>query len=234
MKTTLSELNNIWKLVRTGSVETKKRTLLESLSFIGKMLLILVLFKAISIGLIFLLDWLSIFEKPQSLNFSRFEELTSIELLMLTAVYGPIKEELTFRLALKFSKWNLTITSIGIAITLCRIIGLDYIYSFIVSIGIGVVSYFFLTNKTIEILSKFWSKNKLFIFYTLLMTFSYLHLGNHEITTELLLFSPIIVLPRILGGILYSYLRLNSGIIIAICFHSFNNGIFKVIGMIIE
>jgi hypothetical protein len=230
----LSELTNIWKLVRTGSVETKKRTLLESLSFIGKMLLILVLFKAISLGLIFLLDWLGIFEKPQSLNFSRFEEFTSIELLLLTAVYGPIKEELTFRLALKFSKWNLTIASIGIAITLCRIIGLDYIYSFIVSIGIGVVLYFSLTTKTIEILSKFWSKNKLFIFYTLLMTFSYLHLGNYEITTELLLFSPIIVLPRILGGILYSYLRLNSGIIIAICFHSFNNGIFKVIGMIIE
>ncbi len=50
--------------------------------------------------------------------------------------------------------------------------------------------------------------------------------------TELVLFSPIILLPRILGGILYSYLRLNSGIVIAICFHSFNNGIFKIIGMI--
>lgn len=230
----MSELNNIWKLLSSGTVETKKRSPLELLSFIGKMLLILVLLKAISLGLIFLLDWLGIFEKPQSLSFSRFEDFTSIELLLLIAVYGPIKEELTFRLALKFSKSNLTIASTGIAIIMCRIIGLDYIYSFILSIGIGIVLYIFLTTKTIEILSKFWSKNKLFIFYTLLLTFSFLHLGNYKITTELQLFSPIIVLPKILGGILYSYLRLNSGIIIAICFHSFNNGIFRVIGMITE
>jgi hypothetical protein len=230
----LSELNNIWRLVRSGFVETKKRTPIELFYLIGKMLLILVLFKAISLGLIFLLDWFGIFEKPQNLNISKYENFTSIELLLLTALYGPIKEELTFRLALKFSKWNLIIAASGIGITLCRIIGLEYINSFIASLGIGVFFYFFLNTIRIEILSKFWSKNKLFIFYTLLIIFSFLHLRNYVITTELLLFSPIIVFPRILSGILYSYLRFNSGIIIAICFHSFNNGIFKVIRMIIE
>jgi len=61
-----------------------------------------------------------------------------------------------------------------------------------------------------------------------------LHLKNYELTTELLIFSPIFILPRILGGILFSYIRLNSGILLAILFHSFNNGILKVIKIIAE
>ncbi len=189
-------------------------------------------FKVFSIGLVFLLDYLNIFNKPVSLNHSEFEKFTSIQILLLTAVYGPIKEELTFRLALRFSKRNLTIAVIGIAITLCRIMGLEYIYSFLLALSIGIILYFTLRRKAIAFLSKLWSKNKLLIFYTSLLTFGYIHLGNYELTAELLLFSPIIVLPKILGGLLYSYLRLSSGIILAICFHAFNNGIFKIITLV--
>ena len=203
--------------------------------FIGKMLLILLLFKTISIGLIFFLDWLGVFEMPINLNRTRLESFSEFEILLLASLYAPILEELAFRLPLKFSKWNLTLASIGISITFCRILAeLKYEYSLILSIGIGTVVYLILNERIVKNLSEFWSKNKLLIFYSLLLTFSFLHLKNYKLTTELLIFSPIFILPRILGGILFSYIRLNSGIIIAILFHSFNNGILRVIKIIAE
>lgn len=221
--------------MKTGSVEKEKRNLSQMSYFIGKMLLILLLFKIISIGLILLIDWMNIFAMPINLNRIKFEKFSAIEILLLSSFFAPIIEELTFRLPLKFSKNNLLIASIGIAFTFSRIIAeIEYVYSSIISIGVGILSYFLLSPKVIEVLSKFWSSNKLLIFYTSLITFSFLHLKNYEITYELLLFSPIIILPRILGGLLFSYVRLNSGIIIAICFHSFNNGIIRVIKMIVE
>ena len=203
--------------------------------FIRKMLLILLLFKTISIGLIFFLDWLGVFEMPINLNRTRLESFSEFEILLLASLYAPILEELAFRLPLKFSKWNLTLASIGISITFCRILAeLKYEYSLILSIGIGTVVYLILNERIVKNLSEFWSKNKLLIFYSLLLTFSFLHLKNYKLTTELLIFSPIFILPRILGGILFSYIRLNSGIIIAILFHSFNNGILRVIKIIAE
>lgn len=228
----VSELQNIWKLVTTGFIEKKKRNLIQLFFFIGKMLLILVVFKAISIGFVFGLDWLGIFDKPQSLNFARFESFTALEILLLTAVYGPIKEELTFRLALKFSKVNFTIALIGIGITICRIFTLDYMLSITIGFGIGTITYLCLTKRMLGILSVKWSQHKLFVFYSSLLIFSYFHLGNYELTTELLLFSPIFLLPKILAGIFYSYVRLNSGILLAIGFHAFNNGIFKIINIL--
>lgn len=203
--------------------------------FIGKMLLILLLFKAISIGLIFFLGYLGVFEIPVNLNRTRLESFSEIEILLLVSVYAPILEELTFRLPLKFSKWNLTIASIGLSLTLCRVLAeLKYEYSIILSIGIGIVVYSILNKRILKNITEFWLKNKLLNFYASLLIFSFLHLKNYELTKELLIFSPIFILPRILGGILFSYIRLNSGILPAILFHSFNNGIFKLIKIIAE
>jgi hypothetical protein len=231
----LSELTNIWNLIKTGSVESEKRSHLQMLIFIGKMLLVLLLFKTISIGLIFFLGWLGVFEIPINLNRTRLESFSEIEILLLVAVYAPILEELTFRLPLKFSKWNLTIASTGLSLTFCRVLAeLKYEDSLILSIGTGIVIYLILNERILTKISEFWSKNKLLTFYSLLLIFSFLHLKNYELTTELLIFSPIFILPRILDGILLSYIRLNSGILLAILFHSFNNGIFKVIKIIAE
>ena len=231
----MNELINIWKLVKTGSVENEKRSPFQTSIFIGKMLLLLLLFKTISIGLIFFLNWLEVFEMPINLNRTRLESFSKLEILLLTSIYAPILEELTFRLPLKFSKRNLTIASIGISLTFCRVLAeLKYEYSLTLSIGIGIAVYLILNKRILKKTSEFWSKNKLLIFYASLMTFSFLHLKNYELTTELLLFSPIFILPRVLGGLIFSYVRLNYGIILAILFHSFNNGILRIITMIAD
>ena len=235
LRKNLAELKNILKLVFSGYVETEKRKPKQLVFFLLKMLLFLLLIKSLSIGLIFLLSRLNIFEVPTNLNRIRFQDFNDIEILLLSSVYAPILEELVFRLPLKFSKRNLIIASIGLSLISFRIFsGFEYIYCVALGVGIGLVSQFLMTNKMLTILSGFWLNHRLIIFYTSLLSFSFLHLKNYEITTELLRFSPIFVLPRFLSGIFYSYIRLNSGILVAICFHAFNNGILQIISIIAE
>lgn len=191
------------------------------------------IFKISTFGIAYLLESFDIFKIPANLNSSKFENSSDFEILFWMAIYAPIVEELTYRLPLKFSKWNLTISIMGLSLAILRIFTeIEYFYCFIFSLGIGCLFYLFLNPKRIEILRVFWVKNKLTIFYSFLLVFSFLHIINYEITLEVLLFSPIIVLPRILGALVYSYVRLSSGIILAIFLHAFNNGIFKVVALI--
>jgi len=231
----LLELNNIWKLAKSGFIGAQKRSWKQTLIFILKIFLILLIFKIISFGLIYILDQFEIYKIPTNLNRSRFENLSDLEILLLSSIYAPIVEELAFRLPIKFSKRNLIIASISLSLISLRIfLQLDYLYSLVISFTIGVLLYYIIQDKLIKLISTFWSKNKLVIFYSLLMIFSLYHLKKYEITTDLLIFSPIILLPRILSAIVYSYVRLSSGIITAIVIHALNNGVPKIILMIVN
>jgi len=229
----LRELKNIWKLINTGTVEKEDRKPLKTLIFSGKVLLILFAFKIISIGLIFFLDWLEVFEMPINLNRDKLSSFSEIEILLLTSVYAPILEEIAFRLPLRFSKLNFSLGLLGISLIFCRVLGeFEYVYSLISSVTIGIITYFILNDKIGEGMAKFWRKYRLLILYTSLSVFSLLHLKNYKLTTELLLFSPIFILPRILGGLIFSYVRLSSGIFLAILIHSFNNGFLKLLALL--
>jgi len=229
----LLELKEIQNLVKTGFVDRTGRSKKGLIFFLLKMLLILVIFKAFSIGLVFFLSWLQVFEVPVNITSAKLQNSSDFEVLFMIAVYAPIVEELTYRLPLKFSKWNFIISAMGLNLAFLRIFGeIEYLYCFLSSTAIGIILYPFLKQSKIVLLREFWTKNKLIIFYFFLLVFSFLHLKNYEITTEVLLFSPVIILPRILGAIIYSYIRLSSGVLVAICFHAFNNGIFKIITII--
>lgn len=228
----MSGLKNLLELLKTGSIERKKRSASEKVFFIGKMLLILLILNAISICLLFVLKWTGV-RIPANLNREKFESLTKIEILFLTSLYAPILEELTFRLPLKFSKLNLTIGAFGFVLILCRIIAeLDYVLSFVIAISSSFVLFAMINARIIVKLGEFWSKNKVGIFYITLLIFSLLHLKNYNITIELIAISPIVILPKILKGIFYSYVRLNYGIILAVCFHFLNNGFLSIIKLI--
>jgi len=231
----LLELNNIWELAKSGFIGAQKRSYKQSIIFILRIFLILLICKIISFVPIYILDQFEIYEIPKNLNRSKFENLSDLEILLLISIYAPIVEELAFRLPLKFSKWNLIIASISLSLISLRIfLQLDYLYSLGISFTIGVLIYFIIQDKLIEFISTLWSKNKLGIFYFLLMIFSIFHLKNYEITIDLLIFSPFIILPRILSGIVYSYVRLSSGILTAIVIHALNNGVPKIILMIVN
>lgn len=229
----MNEIQDILKLLRTGSTEKVHRNSFQLTVFILKMLLILVAFKALSIGLVLLLDWLEIVEKPLNINGLGFEMLLDVETLIYTSIFAPILEEISFRLPLRFSKWNVFLATIGLSFITCKVIfELGWWYSFFPSLAIGVVILSMISETNKPHCVAFWQNHKKIIFYGLLLTFGFLHLKNYDLTFNLLVFSPIIILPRFLGGLVFSYVRLSSGIVLAICFHAFNNSIYRIITFI--
>lgn len=62
-------------------------------------------------------------------------------------------------------------------------------------------------------------------FYVFALLFGYVHLSNFNITTNILIFSPILVLPQILLGGYLGFIRVRFGLIWSILLHAAYNGI---------
>jgi hypothetical protein len=231
----LNEFKNIWILAKSGFLPKEKRNLKETI-FLGlKLYGIMILLKAFCFGISYFLDYYGIFEIPKNITGEKLGDYSPILKILMVAIIGPIIEEFTYRIGLLFSKRNLTITTVGISyFTLMNLLELERLYSILIALGIGVVLYLSLNQKIVNLLSEFWKTNRRKIFYGLLLIFSLPHLANYELTSELLIFSPIVILPHLVAGIIYSYARLSSGIILAICIHSFNNGIIPLIAILMK
>ena len=231
----MNEFKNICTLTKSGFLPKEKRNIKETI-FLGlKLYGILILMKALCFGISFLLDYSEIFEMPKHITGEKLRSYSPILKISMLAIIAPIIEEFTYRIGLLFTKRNLTITAIGLSyFTLMNLSELERLYSILIALGIGVVLYLSLNQKIVYFLSEFWKNNRRKIFYGLLLVFGLPHLANYELTYELLIFSPIVILPHLIAGIIYSYARLNSGIILAICIHSFNNGILPLIALITE
>lgn len=61
-----------------------------------------------------------------------------------------------------------------------------------------------------------------------------MHITNFEINTTIILLSPVLVLPQILLGGYFGYVRVRLGLQWSILLHSMYNGILFSIGFLIE
>lgn len=70
-----------------------------------------------------------------------------------------------------------------------------------------------------------------FAFYGFTLLFGYVHIFNFEISTNVLLFSPILVAPQIYLGLVLGYMRVRFGLIWAMLMHAVYNGILVAISL---
>lgn len=73
-----------------------------------------------------------------------------------------------------------------------------------------------------------------FFFYLLAILFGYIHITNFEISQNILLVSPILVLPQILLGGYLGFIRVRFGLIWSIALHASYNGILVSISLLFE
>ena len=91
------------------------------------------------------------------------------------------------------------------------------IYILIISATIGCILYFF-RNKIIRI-EEFWNKNTGLIIYTVSILFALGHIINLKFENCDLIFLPLILLPFLVYGLSFGYLRARLGIIYSIALH---------------
>lgn len=62
-------------------------------------------------------------------------------------------------------------------------------------------------------------------FYVFALAFGYIHLFNYQIDAQILIFSPLLVAPQIILGLIFGYIRIRLGFLWAVAIHAFYNGI---------
>ena len=158
-----------------------------------------------------------------------------LEKILMVALIAPLFEELAFRLYLKW-KVNFIIISFSL-------IFLWFFNKYYLPTNKGLINTENITSKLyfllacVSILSalmipfitkiKMWGKmNFKFIFYFAVVTFAFMHIQNYTITTTTILFSPLIIMPQLLGGTNDAYIRMKYGIVWSFGAHMLNNLIF--------
>ena len=177
----MSELKNIWIITKSGFLINEKRNIKETVFLGMKLYGLLLLLKAVSFGLLFLLDYYGVFKIPQHITGENLESYKPLHKIVILVVIAPILEELTYRSGLIFSKQNLIISTIGISYSVLDLSGLDRLFCILIAFGIGLILFFSFNQKHIKLFSKLWKINRRKIFYGLLFCFGLSHLGNYEL-----------------------------------------------------
>lgn len=228
----MGELKNLSILAKTGFLLNEEKTLKETLMLGFKLFFILYIIKISSGLLVVFLDLQGVIELPPRIQDEDFLNYHKYIQLFIMVGYAPIIEELIFRLGLRFSKVNFSILFIGLLYLLLRIyFRIEISYASVLALTMWLIFYVFICQINTEFISAFWKRNRLLIFYGLLSVFSTMHLLNYNFSMNHFKLIPILVFPHFIGGFIYSYARLNSGIILAIILHSLNNGLPRIVSL---
>ncbi len=63
-------------------------------------------------------------------------------------------------------------------------------------------------------------------FYAFAIAFGFIHITNYDITTNILLFSPLLIAPQIFAGFYFGFVRVKFGLLWAIALHATYNAFF--------
>jgi hypothetical protein len=163
--------------------------------------------------------------------------------LLLSLLWAPITEELTFRLGLKYSPLRLGISLALISVLLGSfLLQLSasflplWLLSFIEGKGVfiylllAVVLSFVFTRilgkpDIKEKAQKIYENNYGSIFYTFVILFAIVHILNFYNIAGIWYILPLLVFPQLIFGIFLSYIRVKFGITWSIAGHFLHNGI---------
>jgi len=154
-------------------------------------------------------------------------------------LFAPVTEELLFRLPLRYSVINFTITALLITLLTVRRLLLKlgsfglataterWLWSAVFAILVGSVLFVLLRSEPLTRLVKnIWLNHFRSVLYASCFAFGLVHIFNFRftvLTAETLLLAPLLVLPQIISGFILAFTRLHLGISWCIALHAANN-----------
>lgn len=191
-----------------------------------------------------------------------------IDLLLIffmIVIYGPIIEEMTFRVWLRATTVNLSV-GFGCVVNFILLLMEGYGYFSITGlllagyeqltahmrtdsstsalldlfgsifallanlfILLGLIGIFFLIFRAkpawVAMIGRFFEKYFPGVFYASSLLFGLAHITNYSNIDLWWLFGPLLVLPQILGGLVFGFVRVQWGVSLAILIHALNNSI---------
>lgn len=207
---------------------------------------VIVITAIIGAGLSLALSFLEIGELNNSIMDLFMQQPLHVFLLVALA-WAPITEELTFRLALRYSPWRLAISLAFVVVLIVAALGnwlawdvlsaglADIIpdrgiYLYLASVAIlsFVLAYVFKVELPEEKVQNFYTKRFSFIFYFSVIIFAVIHIFNFYNITGIWHILPLLVLPQLLFGVWLGYTRMRYGIGWSIVGHCLHNGMVSL------
>jgi len=167
------------------------------------------------------LNQLPVYQKP---------DLNSMGNFLMIIIFGPLFEEILFRLNLKISKLNIAafvsvLTMLIIKLLFIREIKLQF-YLYFGTLLLFALIYYTLNRYDISLnkIESFWKSNFKYIFHLFAISFGMIHLTNFEqISWWMIAITPLLTAPYILMGYILGYIRMKYGFSYSLLIHSFNN-----------
>ncbi len=166
--------------------------------------------------------------------------------VLIVFFIGPINEELTFRLGLRYSpfKFSYAFTFLlflfleslmasnvrfeQVIDAMVNALGIFYFLALLL-FGLATVGFLLglLISKTIlsKKIEKFYQNNFPFIFYSLTILFAAIHFFNFANSKDLLLVLPFLVAPQLFLGFILAFIRMRYSILWSIFYHFFHNAL---------
>jgi hypothetical protein len=169
--------------------------------------------------------------------------------MLLAFVWGPITEELSFRMCLKYSSYRLGFASVFLLSMLASIFlelvdninqkfgyyvdgileklgfsGLLY-YLLFIMIGGVVLGWIFEKKLSRKRMVEAYKRNFAFIFYFFSTMFAIMHLLNFQGFSQIWFLAPLLVMPQFILGLVLAYARMNYGLKWAIFTHFIHNAL---------
>lgn len=207
---------------------SKRKIIIKGILFYLKSLFVLI---GIVLSLIVILNLFNVdttsLKYPLDSEKSELREKGILYMLFLVVFFGPLIEELSFRLGLSFQRRHVAISAAAMAYMLSSVLSgsgyfQDIPYKLVLSIVVGLLLYG-IGQKTFDNIQQKHAKTILWI---MILSFGFIHVLNYEI--ELLALLPmyfVMCLPQVLMGIIFTYFRLNLGFIYSLGFHCLLNGV---------
>jgi hypothetical protein len=151
-------------------------------------------------------------------------------------LFAPVSEELIWRLPLRYTEVNLTISALLVTLfTVRRLLLKSEIFSLITrwlwsalfAILVAPVVFVLLRTEPVSRLaSRIWQDHFRSVVYVSCFAFGLLHISNFRFTTltsETSLLAPLLVLPQMISGFVFAFARMRLGMISCIVLHAATN-----------
>lgn len=214
---------------------SKRKIIIKGVVFYVKSLFVLI---GIVLSLIVILNLFNVdttsLKYPLDSEKSELREKGILYMLFLVVFFGPLIEELSFRLGLSFQRKHVAISVAAMAYMLSSVLSgsghfQDVPYKLVLAIVIGLLLYG-IGQKTFDNIQQKHGKTILWI---MILSFGFIHVLNYEIETLALLpMYFVMCLPQVLMGIVFTYFRLNLGFIYCLGFHCLLNGVSFILSLL--
>lgn len=173
-------------------------------------------------GYIFVLRYADRFlDLPPHRVFEIVKGNTTATIILHGMIIAPIFEELAFRLPLKYSRVNLSVSLVAILFyTNLYTYNVSLVYFAPMSIALSLGFYYAL-KKNSQLnhgLSRWWGQNSRPIIWFSILAFGIMHTRNYQ-SWENIAVLPLIICPQLIMGLLLSFLRFRFNIFYSIFGH---------------